>query len=139
MAFIQWEDKLSVFDDIIDNQHQHLISLVNKAYEMLKNQGQKEDVAKLIQELILYVQTHFSHEEKFMKINKYPDIQEHIEAHQDLTKRVGEVKSAIEAGNINAEKALFNLLNDWLVDHIINMDGRYAKYFKESNKKILPV
>lgn len=139
MGFMEWNEKLSVNDRMIDDQHQRLIDLANQSYDAVQNQAGKEKVESLIKELILYVQTHFSHEEKFMKINGYPKLQEHLKAHQYLSARAGEVKKALEEGKPGVEQDLFELLQNWLIDHILSMDKQYAEFFASSGRRILPV
>jgi hemerythrin len=54
----------------------------------------------------------------------------------DLLNRVGAFTESVKNGTVDAE-ALMDFLNDWLVNHIMNSDRKYASYFKiNSDQKL---
>lgn len=86
MAFMTWDDSLSVNVREIDVQHQKLIDMINEFYEHVgKNSGQA--FRTLLDSLVDYTKYHFSTEERYFKRFAYPAAGSHTEMHEKFTPR----------------------------------------------------
>ena len=125
MTELQWKDEYSVGNDIFDNDHQKLISLINRLTAV--NSG-SDDVQWVLQQLEVYVQVHFSREEKAMKAAEYPNFDEHKLEHDNFILWLEMVKSTFGSEPESAFyliDSITNFLKDWLTKHILHADMQY--------------
>ncbi len=122
MALINWSNDYSVKVKSIDNQHMKLVELINVLHSAMKEGRGKEVLGKVINELIEYTQTHFSHEEELMKKYSYPEYAKHKSIHDDLVKQVTELDNNVKAGKAVISQEVLNFLKNWLVNHIVEKD-----------------
>lgn len=119
----------------IDQEHDRLFELANQAYALLhdeKPQDKRQNIIHIMSELIAYTQTHFSHEEAYMHEIGYSNREAHIAQHRQFEAKMSEVDfNVLEASTIDDQvdvlKDLLNFLGDWLINHIISEDMRFAK------------
>lgn len=131
MSLFQWNDSYSVNISSIDEQHKTLFWLINKLHNA-RMEGKGSDViGEILKELIKYTQSHFALEEQFMKKHNYPEYEQHKAIHDDLVKKVLDVKAKFEKGDNNLSGEVFSFLRDWLVNHIQGTDKKYAPYLKK--------
>lgn len=97
---IEWNDKLSVGNDLIDEDHQHLIKLIN-AYEMAVSQDNLKVLGLAFESLEKYANEHFEREEKLMAAVYYPQRRDHAAKHKELLKMVQEKHNEVEQGEID--------------------------------------
>ena len=129
MAIMTWTDALSVNIKEIDDQHQKLINMVNQLHvAMLKGEG-KTVVGPILTELTAYTVYHFSTEEGYMQKYSYPSMQTHRLEHQKFVQKVGDFKSQYDGGIIGLSNEVMLFLSDWLKDHILGTDKKFAPYF----------
>ncbi len=128
MAFVQWDQKLSVGIMQIDTQHKKLVSMVNEMYQAMSEGKGNDVVGKVLNDLIAYTRTHFAAEEKLMQTHGYPDFVVHKALHDQLTKQVGQMQADFKAGKVALSTKVAAFLKDWLVKHIMGTDQKYAPY-----------
>jgi len=77
-----------------------------------------------------YVLNHFSYEEEYMRKIKFPDIVRHRRIHKDFDNLIYSYNRDIREGKIVLNTAIIKLIKNWLVDHILNEDKKYAAFNK---------
>jgi len=130
---ISWSDRLASGIKLIDNQHKHLIDLINELFILsTKNEKQeKETIAMNILLFIKYLKIHFATEEKIMLTTKFLSYVEHKRDHESFILAVLENIHDYEAGK---RISLFNFtkfLRDWILPHITTMDKEYFTYLRK--------
>ncbi len=65
-----------------------------------------------------------------MKRVGYPDWAAHKEQHDQMYEIVFGMKSDVEHGRSLNAKKLFDIIYNWLLQHIIGEDKKYEKYLK---------
>ena len=136
MSLMEWNDKLSVGVQLIDDDHKRLVGMVNELHDAVKAAKGKEALGKVLDGLVSYTKTHFGHEEVEMAKFKYPKAPEHIKEHVNLTKQVLDVQAKYKAGNhavLSMEVMAF--LRDWLLKHIQASDKALGDYLKAQKTK----
>ena len=133
MVFMRWTEELSVHVKKIDEQHQNLIDIINRAHDtdLAKN---KDEGNKILDELIEFTRIHFSTEENYFEKCHYPDAEKHIEEHARYIQKVLNYKSKYESGDFDVEE-FFNFLKEWLEHHLKVMDAGYVENFRECGLK----
>ncbi|MFP4019334.1 MAG: bacteriohemerythrin [Bacteroidales bacterium] len=131
MSFIQWKDSMATDIDEIDTQHMQLVSLINDLYEaMSKGQG-KEKLNEIFNELFDYAKTHFFTEEKLMLVYGFPGYEEHKKEHQNFVEEIKKYKGKFEGGESKTSIEVAKFLKEWLVNHILKTDQKYAPYLMD--------
>ncbi len=138
---IQWRDALSVGDPQIDQDHKHLINLVNEFEAAMAGQVDHRKVARILLGLFNYTQEHFTREEKLQLDIRYPFHDGHRHAHRDLVRSLADI---LERYSLEKEeerrdamvREMIAFLRQWLVDHIIENDLRMRPYIKKWQEQL---
>lgn len=126
MALVNWSDEYSVGVSMLDQQHQHLISMLNELNDAML-QGKGRDVVQgLLGRLLQYTRVHFSTEESLMSRWGYPELKAHQAEHERLTRKAMEFKAKFDGGYTMITVQLLSFLKEWLVSHILGMDKQYS-------------
>lgn len=136
MAFFKWEDKYLVGFETIDNQHKHLVDILNELYDGLVNGTTNDIIETTLDSLVDYTIYHFNGEEALFKKNNYPDYLAHKKMHDDLTGQVLEIQKNVKSKSATLTYEMMDFLRDWLMQHTLSSDQDYAKYFRNNNIKI---
>jgi len=141
MAFFDWDDRYSVGVTQIDAQHRRLIEMINRVHEaMPPGKGaettraalhEMATLAAVIEELIAYTMYHFSTEEKLMSRHAYPEYASHRDAHTELTNRARTFQREFDEGKAVSALDLAQVLQAWLMDHILHADMQLGRFLTE--------
>jgi hemerythrin len=131
MPIIQWNSNLSVNIDEIDTQHQRLVELINTLNDSMKQGKGKEVLGSIIGSLSDYAVKHFTTEERYFEQFKYPEKTEHSQKHLLFVQRVSEFRKGFENGQIGLSISVMNFLGDWLKEHIMGSDKKYAPFLAQ--------
>jgi hemerythrin-like metal-binding protein len=132
-VLIKWSDSYSVGIAEIDNQHIHLIELINQFYNAFLEGRAATFIDTVYNEMINYTDYHFTTEENYLKKHNYPEIKEHTALHQSFIEKINVMLEEYKSGSLTISYDLMNFLRDWLLNHIKGTDMLYAQYFKEQN------
>jgi hemerythrin-like metal-binding protein len=128
--FVTWQAEYSVNIDAIDLQHQAFVSLIRQLQEaMLEGRG-RAFLETLIDRLVQYTKGHFPFEENMLREHGYEALDEHIEQHRLLASQVLEFHQRIHDGEAVSNASVLLFLRNWLTDHIMQHDQKYAKALK---------
>ena len=135
MDFVVWNDKFSVKVSSIDEQHKKLVAVINDLYNAMKAGKTKEQMGKILGDLIDYTKYHFSYEEKLMEKAGYKDIEEHKKQHVAFVNKISETLDSYKAGKLIMSIDICNFLQDWLIHHIQGTDQKYSQLLVDSGIK----
>ncbi len=125
---LTWNEKLSVGVEEIDNQHKHMMHLINDIDETVKSGGAYLQLAPSIGELVSYARMHFGNEEKLLKLNQCPDFEAHRHNHIMLLKELTDLQKKAESASMDQFKELMSILKLWFPGHILGVDKKHADY-----------
>lgn len=120
---IEWRNGFKVNIDQVDQEHQHLFTLV-KALNL-------ESVQQTVEELLDYVVVHFSNEQALMEKSGYPAFEQHLKLHEEFATHVADFLGNGDAWTEDRVQELRRFLNKWLVGHIMTHDLRFGKWYAE--------
>lgn len=129
---LQWNDKYSVKNYLIDEQHKKLFELANMADNMIGKQTDPAEIKKMLVALFDYMKTHFRDEEVYMESIQYPSLELHKERHKQI---VFEMTNLVRNMKYDFKQQLVIIMEQWLLKHILQEDMEYAKYCEEMNEK----
>ena len=130
MKLFIWDDKYLVNIKEIDDQHIKLVELINKLNEAMHEGQGCEMLEVVLKDLVEYTNSHFKKEENLLSSNGYPDFIKHKEKHDELTEQVIDLQKQFEGGRIMITLQVMKFLKDWLSDHILDIDKKYAPFLK---------
>ncbi|CAA7618874.1 bacteriohemerythrin [Magnetospirillum sp. UT-4] len=128
MQFIEWTTEMSVGAETLDGHHRMIIDCLNRLHPLLDAEGNDAEVKAVVATLEDFVLVHFSEEEQEMKRAGYPDWRAHKELHDRMYDVVFALKSDVERGDTVDGRRLFELIENWLVTHILGEDRKYVPF-----------
>jgi hemerythrin len=134
METIQWDDKMLLGFEMIDNQHREIYKLFDRISQRIDS-GEYESVVKeFVEFLDVYIQYHFSQEEELQEFIEYPFHEIHKKEHEAFKERVAQYKAGIEE-DIDIAKAQegLRMLVEWLKNHIEKTDYQLVKFINDEN------
>jgi hemerythrin len=127
--FVAWDEAYSVGVDLIDNQHKSLVNMVNTLFSYCELGDEHAEIAylKAVNSAMEYAKTHFTEEEKFMRMAGYPKLDEHIKEHEAFVAEIVKSVRLFEKGKTTPIK-MAEFLKKWLLQHIAVSDKESAPY-----------
>lgn len=136
-----WEPMLETGIDVVDRQHMEFLKHLNLFILRVKG-GQESSAQAALAELDYlryYIQLHFSTEEGYMVQSNDRQYREHQAEHKHLAFQVKALSSKIHEDSSQEEiQELFELLNQWVKDHILTWDLQFSVRYRtwaEERKK----
>ena len=128
MQFIEWTEQMSVGSNVLDGHHRMIIDCLNQLHPLLDATDRDTEVHAILAKLEDFVLVHFSEEEQYMKRVGYPDWHAHKEQHDKMYDVVFGLKSDVEHGRAVNAKHLFDIIYNWLLQHIMGEDKKYMGF-----------
>jgi hemerythrin-like metal-binding protein len=128
MSLFVWDAKYSVDIGEIDRQHKRLFALFNELYEAMQEGHADAVVDKILTRVVDYTAYHFETEEKLFARYGYHDEAAHRAEHAKLAEQVKTLIEKLQAGDALVSLATLKLLSDWLNNHILGTDQKYAPF-----------
>jgi len=133
MGVITWKLEWNTGDEVVDEQHQILISLLNKIIE--RSMGTQT----LLVSFIEYASSHFVDEEILMIKNNYPEelFLEHRREHRTFTRALLETSfGVLAARTLEEHHKIIDKLEEfcfiWFKMHFLNTDKKMVDFIKKA-------
>lgn len=123
-----WTEKCSVGNDLMDEQHKQIISLINLLSGYPNERVDSEEISVVLDRLWRYIKTHLAAEESLMKQIGYPYLDEHEKIHHAYIERYVELVYAVTRHEKSAPEQLIQFLREWWTNHIRSEDMKYRPY-----------
>ncbi|WP_321366359.1 bacteriohemerythrin [uncultured Desulfuromusa sp.] len=137
MAIITWKKIYETGIVALDNEHQGLISQINKLYEAIRDKHEEEGLEATLTMLESYTVNHFQHEEKLMAEYHYPGLADHQKSHQELIDAVQDLKQRASSGKDELARELLKLLRVWVLEHILDVDKKYGAFLESRGGRFI--
>jgi hemerythrin-like metal-binding protein len=135
MAGLVWKDSYSVGVASMDEQHKKLFVLIRQLNDaMLAGKG-KEVVGQTLDEMIKYVQVHFTAEEKLLSKYNYPGLIEQRREHAAFIEKVSEMQNKLHSGSLTVSVEASQFLSHWISEHIMGIDKKYSAFLASKGEK----
>lgn len=129
MHLFNWIDsKYSVNIKELDQQHQKLMGLIDCLHNAKQNNNEQNLLGKVLDDLVDYTKYHFKKEETLMEQHEYPDYSDHKSKHDNLVQQASSMQKMYYLGSTDITTDIAILLNDWIAEHILVEDKKYAPY-----------
>lgn len=126
MGVISWDESYSVGVKELDEQHKQLFKTLDDLFESMDTAMDPQTVSDVLTILREYALVHFETEERYMSECGYPDLEDHKWAHEQFRKKVHDLCSDGAARPEQVLTDILNFLYEWLTNHILSCDKKYA-------------
>lgn len=116
----------------LNDQHKMLFDTLDKLYKAMEDKSDKNALAKVIDELILYSKEHLMTEEALLEKYNYPGIAQQKEQHKIFIEKVLHFREEFATNNnfmLYFNMAVF--LKNWIANHIQEIDRLYSDFLNE--------
>ena len=131
MELIKWTDKYTLGIQEIDNQHKGLVVIINELFTYMSEGKAKEKMEDVFDHLTEYTKKNFSAEELMLYRYAYKDIEEHKVEHKKFIEKLEAFKKDFNNSKITISLEVLNFLKDWLLNHILISDKKYATHISK--------
>jgi len=116
----------------IDEQHIEIASFLNRLNDIQDHKLFEDGNSNLMDVIDDYVRQHFSLEEHYMILHKYPLMQSHVKEHRNFSSDFSIMKKQFYMSSFDgySRKQIKNHLSRWIVEHIRTEDRMLADYLK---------
>jgi hemerythrin len=128
MSYIEWSDKYSVGNDMVDTQHQKLMDIINRYHDALEAKRPRAELVKIFDEVADYAIYHFRDEEALMERIQFPKMARHKVIHKQLIEQIGKLRAELVSGVVEIEQQIRFFLKNWLTAHIVGIDTQYTPF-----------
>lgn len=129
MSCMEWRDTYVLGISRLDDNNQHLVGLLNRAYDNCLYEDH-DLLEKILEDLTNYLGLHFSAEEEIMLDNDYSKQQEHLQEHALFRRQVKQFQQDFLEGKLFLGIEMVQFLGKWLEDHILFADKEFCQYLK---------
>ncbi|MBK7670062.1 MAG: bacteriohemerythrin [bacterium] len=126
MANIEWKTEYETGVPLIDEQHRHLVEIINKFEDALQRGKGSRQMNEIIKDLIGYTQEHFATEERLMAEAGYEHLKLHQSQHRQLMQKVERFQFEFNGAGKRITAEMHEFLAYWLVTHILRDDKAYS-------------
>ncbi len=127
MAYFVWDEDLDVGVEAMNDQHKHLIDLMEVVYEKNTAGAPREDILAAVDELGNFVIEHFRDEEAMMAEQNFPGLEAHQQLHANLLKDFTSHTEAFRNSDQNVlPEDFMAFLSLWINTHIMAIDTKYS-------------
>jgi len=120
----------------IDQQHQELVSMLNRLNDAVKNNESREDIYRIIDDVIAFTRLHFATEEQLMIQSGYTEIEWHKDKHKELIQDALHLKGKLA---YVGEEMFTDWFNHWpfarVLAHIQYADKQFEDQLLQSGMK----
>lgn len=127
-AVIVWCEAYEIGDAEVDVQHRGLIEKINRLELQLHasnpTKRELEFLLQLVEDLQIYVDIHFTHEEACMARHRCPAAAQNRADHARFRRTIDQFKARADATGFNLQlvRELHTLAHDWISAHILGVD-----------------
>ena len=131
MSLLTWNHACRVGVRAMDDQHGILMEAMNELRLALVRGAGREQVSKLLDQLIEFARMHFASEEQLMEQTGYPGLAEHRKLHHTILAQILESAHRLQYGEGVEMQSLLCYLRDWFLQHIEESDHQYGPWLNE--------
>ena len=128
MYRIIWDESFSVGVSKFDKQHKQIISIINTLNDQQNEGFDSKKVAKILNELTIFVHTHFKMEEQLLAEYGYPNISDQQKEHKEFRIKLANFCTDSMTAYTSIPINVLHYLKEWWVDHILVKDMQYRSF-----------
>ena len=128
---IELNESLLVGHEQIDQEHKHLLTIVNDFYESVKKGADKYAIYDMIDQMSNEFAAHFNRENEIMALARYPDKENHVDEHRQLMGDLGRFLQMVDESTDDDLKNVVQFIESWFALHVRRSDRKLGKFLKD--------
>jgi hemerythrin-like metal-binding protein len=130
---VTWQPSYDVHISKCNDQHQQLFDIINELATAIDERKNREITQPILDKLLQYTKIHFTEEQEILLKHNYPlaAYNEQKEQHLIFINKIEQARKDFIENNVAVSIGLLLFLQGWLVKHIMDVDKKYTKFFKE--------
>jgi hemerythrin len=129
MSYFEWKDSLQIGIKTIDDQHRHLVALIDELHDTA-TRPEQYSVPEVLARLRIYATEHFHVEEGYMQAFAYPEFTAHLKEHEGFCAAVQCFEKSYADGSAHPAE-LLEFLKSWFTNHILDVDMRMGRFLDD--------
>lgn len=130
---LKLEDGLITGNLAIDDDHRHLIELIDDFRQTVESNRADSSVGQLLCDLASYAAEHFDREETFMRRFRYSEADQHRAEHDRFLSDLGELVVAFDSGRPGVADETLDFLIHWWIDHMTVWDRQLVAFMRSDS------
>jgi hemerythrin len=129
-----WCETHEIGIEEIDRQHRELLAIIQKLYEAVTVENNRDVISSTINILEKHIQEHFDLENDLMTKHYYPFSSDHIAQHNSYKNYFSKLKDEIESHTEDPQYLCFRIklfLSTWLLNHLSRDDRHLGRFLNE--------
>lgn len=126
----KWDEKYCTGHVLVDAQHREIFALTRELVEAIVEKRGRTVIGEAMTRIDLYVQEHFTEEERLMRRSCFPRLEHHAGLHQAFRARAAELSRAFHAGELVLPLTVSQFLVNWLDTHIRTEDQALVQWLR---------
>lgn len=122
---IAWSQTFATGHETIDNQHRHLIDIINTLADGI-GASSKELLIGVVEELKAYAGYHFQAEEALMESVNSPHLTDHRAEHRLFIDQIALFDLDVILASEGLAAEMLYYLRNWLTHHILKEDKKFV-------------
>ncbi|KPK56307.1 MAG: hypothetical protein AMS22_01750 [Thiotrichales bacterium SG8_50] len=114
----------------IDSEHQVQIGLLNALCDAVECDEDAAAIQDILDQLVSYSELHFMSEQLLMRMYAYPDYDDHVRDHDEMTDRLREIRDRVVNGEQSFALANAHSMKLFLLSHIRSRDHDLGAYLQ---------
>jgi len=136
MALLSWSNQYLIGNELIDTEHEELFRLINDFHSRWMEGRERQSIAQVLNQLIVYTEMHFRHEETIMRETGFEQLDEHMAWHESMIDTIFDLQKSYEEGTRSLEMDTMKFVKSWLLEHILENDYSFRDFL--ARQKTLP-
>lgn len=127
METVSWTNALLLGVDEVDAEHRYYFEILHRFNKARADGCDPRRLRTLLNDLLAYIEMHFSNEEAVMRAAGYPALDRHIVAHRGAAEAI-QTLSSRNPSDDEVNEFLNSFLSRWLVNHIQSEDRAFGDW-----------
>jgi hemerythrin len=136
MSFITWTDQHNIGVEHIDEQHRHLVDLVNAVFAVMEAGSSRDELTRTLDELVDFTLQHFLTEERIMENHDFPGTAAHVAEHKALLDQARDFRARVLNGDLLMSFALVMQMRAWALTHIDTLDRELGTFLSDRTEPV---
>jgi hemerythrin-like metal-binding protein len=127
---MKWQPRYSVGNEVLDQQHQHILAQCQALADCLGNSSpaSAQDFHNIFSALMARVQEHFSTEEALLARCGYPAMDEYLNEREEFKYLASDIITTEHFEKIELQR----FLTLWWIGHIVDCGKQFGDHLKEA-------
>jgi hemerythrin len=131
VTLLTWSHDCIIGVQAMDDQHGVLMDTLNELRRMLVRGTNRRDICLQLERLIEFTQMHFHSEERLLKQQDFPGVEEHRTAHNALLARLYTALEQVNREDPVHFSSLLEFLPAWYHEHVEEVDQPYGQWLND--------